>query len=177
MSTDINLLLRTDEESLRQKKIIKILNSVAIGSLIVVGIISITIFILIQVVGPSSAKKEQQDVLEKISQFQDRQNKLYVLNNRIENVGDILKIRRNISKTMSELLAEIPADVSVNNFIIDDKSVTISGESKSLSPIADLISNLSDMVYKKEIIKSLTLSSLALNTDGSAFEITVKSDL
>jgi malonyl CoA-acyl carrier protein transacylase len=78
---------------------------------------------------------------------------------------------------MSELLAEIPADVSVNNFIIDDKSVTISGESKSLSPIADLINNLSDMVYKKEIIKSLTLSSLALNTDGSAFEITVKSDL
>jgi len=69
MSTDINLLLRTDEESLRQKKIIKILNSVAIGSLIVVGIISISIFILIQVVGPSSAKKEQQDVLEKYLNF------------------------------------------------------------------------------------------------------------
>ena len=31
--------------------------------------------------------------------------------------------------------------------------------------------------YKKEIIKSQTLSSLALNTGGNAFEITLKSDL
>ena len=78
---------------------------------------------------------------------------------------------------MSELLTKIPADVSVSSFIIDDKSVTVRGESKSLSPIAELISNLSDMVYKKEIIKSLTLNSLALNTSGNAFEVTIKSDL
>jgi Tfp pilus assembly protein PilN len=177
MSTDINLLLRTDEESLKQKKRIKILNFIAIGSLIGVGLISLGIFILIQIVNPASVKKEQQNVLIKISQLQDRQSKLFVLNNRIENIGNILKIRRNISKTMSELLTKIPADVSVSSFIIDDKSVTVRGESKSLSPIAELISNLSDMVYKKEIIKSLTLNSLALNTSGNAFEVTIKSDL
>jgi len=177
MITDINLLLRTDEESLKRKKRIRILNFVAAGLLIIVGLISLVVFLLIQGANPPSLKKEQNDVLKKISQFQDRQSKLFILNNRIDNIDKILKTRKDISKTMNELLAKIPDNFSINSFEINDQSIILTGESNSLYSIAQLINNLTDMVYKKEILKSLTLSSLALDSSSNTYQVSLKSDL
>ncbi|MDP2585381.1 MAG: hypothetical protein Q8P29_00715 [Candidatus Levybacteria bacterium] len=177
MSANINLLLRTDEESLKQKRRIKILNFTAVASLIGIGLISLGIFILIQVVNPKSLKKEQEDVLGRISQFQSRQVKLFVLNNRVENIEKILKVRRDISKTMNGLLERMPSGLSVEDFVIDDKLVIVVGQSKSLYTIGEFVNNLTDMVKKKEIIKSLTLSSLSFDESKNAYQISVKSEL
>ena len=177
MNANINLLLRTNEESLKRRKRIKILNFAAVGSLLSVGLISLGIFILIQVINPGSIRKEQENVSRKLTQLQSRQAKLFVLNNRIENIDKILKTRKNLSKTMSGLLAKIPSNLSLNDFEVDDKSVIITGQSKSLSVIGEFINNLTDMVHKKEIIKSLTLKSLILDESKSAYQISVKSDL
>jgi len=177
MSTDINLLLRTNEESLKRKKRIKILNFAAIASLICIGLVSLIIFILIQTANPTAIKKEQEDVLGKISQFQDRQSKLFILNNRIENINKILKTRKDLSKTMNELLAKMPSNLSINNFEINNASIIIAGQSKSLYTIAEFINNLTDMVYRKEIIKSLTLNSLVLDAGSKTYQVSVKSDL
>ena len=177
MSTDINLLLRTDEESLKQKRRIKILNFTAVASLIGVGLISLGIFILIQIVNPESLKKEQEDMLGRISQFQNRQVKLFVLNNRVENIEKILKIRKDLSKAMNGLLAKIPSNFSIDTFEIDDKMVIIAGQSNSLFTIGEFINNLTDMVRNKEIIKSLMLNSLVMDEGKNAYQISVKSEM
>lgn len=177
MNANINLILRTDEQSSKRKKRIKILNFIAFASLIGIGLVSLSIFILIQAINLSSVKKAQEDVLQKMSQFQNRQAKLFVLNNRVENIGKILETRKDLSKTMNGLLAKIPGQLSVDNFEVDDKSVIISGQSRSLSVIGEFINNLTDMVRKKEIIKSLTLSSLILDENRNTYQVSVKSEL
>ena len=177
MSTNINLLLRTDEESLKQKRRIKILNFTAVASLIGVGLISLGIFILIQIVNPESLKKEQEDMLGRISQFQNRQVKLFVLNNRVENIEKILKIRKDLSKAMNGLLAKIPSNFSIDTFEIDDKMVIIAGQSNSLFTIGEFINNLTDMVHNKEIIKSLMLNSLVMDEGKNTYQISVKSEM
>lgn len=177
MNTTINLLLRTDEESLKRKKKIKIFNLAAAASLIGIGLISIIIFVLLQVISPKSIKKEQEDVIEKMSRFQSRQVKLFIFNNRVENIDKILKIRKDLSKTTSSLLAKIPSGLSIDNLEVDDKSIIISGQSKSLLTISEFIDNLTDMVHKKEIIKSLTLISLLLDENRSTYQVSIKSEL
>lgn len=177
MSADINLLLRTDEESLKRKKRIKILNLTAAIFLVGVGLISLIIFISIQVINPESIRKEQGDVLRKLSGFQSRQLKLFVLNNRAENIDEILKTRKDLSKTMGGLLAKIPDQLSIENFEIDSKSIVIAGHSKSLFVIGEFINNLTDMVLKKEIIKSLTLSYLILDEGKNTYQVSIKSGL
>ncbi|MBF8249677.1 MAG: hypothetical protein HW400_278 [Candidatus Levybacteria bacterium] len=177
MNTNINLLLRTDKESLKQKNRIRILNSVAVITLIIVVSISLGIFMLVQAANPESIKKEQADVIGKISQFQTRQAKLFIINNRVENIDEILKTRKDLTKTMSSLLAKIPRDLSVDNFEIDGSTVLITGQSNSLVAIGEFINNLTDMARKKEIIKSLTLNSLSLNVSGNSYQISVKSKL
>jgi Tfp pilus assembly protein PilN len=177
MSTNINLLLHTDGESLKQNKIKRLFYFIAVGSLMVVCLIAVTVFVLIKAVNPESIKKQQEEVLAQISQFQNRQVKLLILSNRIETVEKILKTRRDLPKITSGLLAKIPTDLSIDNLEVDSKTVVVSGQSKSLSAIGEFIDNLTDMAHRKEIIKSLTLSSLAFDGDKSTYQISVKSGL
>lgn len=177
MSTNINLLVRTDEESLKLKKRIKILNFAAITSLVCICLATLGIFILIQAANLPGIKKEQEDILRKTSQYKSRQAKLFVLNNRVENIDRILKIRKNLSTTTSSLLTKVPGNLLVEGFEVDDKSVMITGQSKSLFVIGEFISNLTDMVRKKEVIKSLTLNSLTLDEGQSIYQFSLKSEL
>jgi len=177
MSTDINLLLVTDEESLKRKKRVRILNFAAAASLIGVGLASLGVFLLIRAIDPSPILAEQKDVLGKMSQLENRQAKLFILNNRVENIDKVLKIRKDLSKVTSGLLAKIPSDLSIDDFEVNDKSVIMTGQSRSLSAIGEFINNLTDMVYKKEIIKSLTINSLALDESRNSYRISVKSEL
>lgn len=177
MNTNINLLLRTDEESLRQKKRLKILNYIAITSLIGIGLISLVIFLLIQITGPESINKEQISVLGKISQFQNKPAKVFVLNNRLENIDKVMKIKNDLSKTMGSILAKVPNNLFINGFEVDGVSVILSAESKSLFAIGEFINNLTDMVRKKEIIKSLILNSLIFDDAKNTYQVLVKSEL
>jgi hypothetical protein len=177
MSANINLLLRTDEESLKRKKRIKILNFVAAVSLISVCLISVGIFVSIKIINIGSIKKEWENVQAQMSQFQNRQSKLYILNNRVKNVDEILRTRKDFAKVTNGLIARMPSQFIVDSLVIDDKSVIIFGRSMSLYVIGEFIDNLTDMARKKEIIKSLTLSSLILDQSRNVYQVSVKSEL
>jgi hypothetical protein len=177
MSTNINLLLRTDKESLAQKKRIKLLKFSAIWSLVAIGLISLGLFILVQAVNVGSIEKERKDVLAKMSEYQNRQYKLFALNDRIENIDSLLKTKNDLSKIAKSLLMKIPGDLFIGGFEVNSGSVVIAGQSKSLSVIGEFINNLTDMVNKKEIIKSLTLRSLALDSGQNVYQVSIESDL
>jgi len=179
MNTDINLLSHTDEETLRKNKSTKIFNLIAAVFLIGVCLISVSIFIMISTVNAESKsiRKEQADVLKKMSKFQDRQVKLFILSNRVENIDKLLQTRRDFPKISNGLLVKVPSDLSLSSFEINDSSVIISGESKSLLTISEFIGNLTDMARRKEIIKSLTLNSLVLDDSDNTYVIIVSSQL
>ena len=176
MSTNINLLVRTDKETARHKKRVRLFNFAAIVSLIVVGLVYFGIAVLIQVVNPGSIEKEHQDLLGKMAKLQNREKTLFTLNNRIENIEKIMKASDTISTKANSLFAKIPNQLSLDNFELDNKSVIIVGQSNSLSAIGEFISNLTDMARKKEVIKSLTLNSLNLDADKNIYNISVRSE-
>lgn len=175
--TDINFLLRRDEESLKRQKRVKILNFISVMLLIGIGVMSLIIFLLIQITNVSSIKKEQEDILRKISQFQNRKTKLFVLDNRINNIQEILEKRKDLSKVTSGLLTKTPARLSIENLQIDDKVISLTAQSTSLFAIGEFINNLTDMVRKKEIISSLTLDSLVFDESKNSYQVSIKSEL
>lgn len=177
MSANINLLIQTDEESVRRRKRVKVFNLSAAVFLICVGLISLVIFLLIQAVNTAALKREQEEILAKMSQFQNRQARLFILNDRIQNIDQILSGRKDFAKTMNNLLTKIPSNLSIDNFELDDGSIVIAGQSKSLSTIGEFINNLTDMVRNKEVIKSLTLNSLTLDGGKNTYQVSVRSTL
>ncbi len=177
MNTNINLLLHTNEESLRRLKRVKKLNFIAVMFLVGVGCLSLLTFLSTQIINPSGIKREQNGVIEKISQFQDRQAKLFVLNNRINNIEKILEKRIDLPKALNALLAKTPGRLFIEDLEVDDKTVIMTAKSTSLLAIGELINNLTDMVRKKEIIRSLTLSTLVFDEAKNFYQVSIKADL
>ena len=177
MSADINLLLNKDEQEIKRLWRVKTLNFVAVMLLIGLGVISLFIFLLIQVISSSSIKKEQDDVLRKISQFKNREAKLFIQDNRINNITEILAKRKDLSKVSSVLLAKIPNRLFVESLTVDDKTVSMTTQSTSLFAIGEFINNLTDMVRKKDTIKSLTIVTLVFDETRNSYQVSVKSDL
>lgn len=177
MNTNINLLLHTDEESLKRQKRVKILNLIAVMFLIGVGAISLLTFLLTQTINSSAILKEQNDVIEKISQFRDRQAKLFVLHNRIDNVEKVLEKRIDLSNVISGLLVKTPDRLFIEDLEVNDKTVSLTAKSTSLAAIGELINNLTDMVRKKEIITSLILNTLVFDEGKNSYQVSIKSEL
>lgn len=178
MSADINFLLHKDEESLRRKRKIKIFNLIAALFLIGVGSISLVIFLLIQAINVPSIKREQDDILRKISQFKGRQAKLLVAADRVNNIQELLDKRKKLPKAMNAILAKTSAsNLQITDFELDSKAITLTSQSSSLFYIGTLINNLTDMVRKKEIINSLTLQSLVYDESKNSYSISLRSEL
>lgn len=177
MSADINLLLGKDEQETKRLSRVKTLNFVAVMLLTGLAIISLFIFLLIQVISSPSIKKEQDDILRKISQLKNREAKLFIQENRINNITEILEKRKDLPKVSKVLLAKVPARLFVESLEIDDKKISMTAQSTSLSSIGELINNLTDMVRKKEIIKSLTVNTLIFDETKNSYQVSVKSDL
>lgn len=181
MTTNINLLVQKDEHSLSRDKNIKILNIIAIFSIISIFVVSIIIFVLIQLANPETVRRKQDEVLSEISKYQEKQAKLFVINNRVESIDGILKSRKDFPKLMKGLLGRIPGGIRTTEFEIkfepSDNKVVMSGEADSLLTMAELINNMSELAKRKEFIKSLTLTNLKFNEANKYYEISIKSQL
>ena len=177
MNTNINLLLHADEQELRRRKRVKSLNFIAIMFLVGVGGISLLLFFLIQIINPLSIKREQSDIREKISKLQNKQAKLFVLNDRIDNIEKILQKRIDLGRVTNSLLAKTPGRLFIEDLEVDDKAVVLIAQSTSLLAIGELINNLTDMVRKKEIISSLTLSTLVFDEGKNSYQVSIKAEL
>lgn len=177
MSTNINLLLRNDEEKLKKLSKVKKFNFAAFAFLIGIGVISLIIFLSIQIVNPSSVKKEKEDVLKKILEFEERRAKLFIVNDRINNIQKLLEKRKDLSLTIEAILAKIPSGFSIEGLEVDGSIISLTANSTSLFSIGEFINNLTDMVRKKEIISSLTLTNLAFDQNKNIYQVSIKSSL
>ena len=174
MNTNINLLIQTNEESLRRQKRVKRLNFIAAALLVGVSAMSLIIFLLIQIISPSAILREQNNIIKKISQFQNKQAKLFILNDRVENIEKILAKRKDLARITNVMLAKTPSRLFIEDLEVDDKTIIITAYSASLSAIGELINNLTDMVHKKEIINSLTLNTLVFDEGKNSYQVSVK---
>lgn len=184
MSTNINLLLSKENELPKRKKKARILSIIAAFFLTAIAIFSLFTFLAIRSTNLDLIKEEQNETLRKISKFQAKQAKLFILGDRIKNIQEIFAKRKqaiekkqNLAKMTSGLLAAIPQGLTVENLEVNEENILISGSSKSLFTIGEFINNLTNMVYKKEIINSLTLTTLVFKENENIYQVSTKSDL
>lgn len=177
MSSDINLLIKTDAKLLKQKKRLNIFRIIAVGFLVAVLLISTSIYLLNQRLSNSSIKKDQDSLLNQMLAVRKRQAKLTTINNRINNVSDLLKKRVDTHKIVNTLLGKVPDGISVEALEFAEKTISIKISSESLRPVDELINNLIGMGRKKEIINALTLDSLDVTEATGKYIVSIKASL
>lgn len=177
MNTNINLIQPADKEFLEHQKRIRAANIVAVAFPILVGAMSLIIFLITQAIDPVSIRKQQEEVISEISKLQDKKINLFILNNRLDNIAGFIKNRRDFSENINTLLSRMPENVIIQRLEMDDKDLTFTISSASLRAIDDLINTLIDMAEKKEIISSVVLDTLTFNENDISYSVSLKSEL
>lgn len=166
MSSDINLLIKEDVKLLKQKKRVKVFRDIAIGSLVMVLLISGSIYLLNRRSSSSSIKKDQDSFLNQMLNFRKKEAKLTIVNNRINNIDSVLNKRIDTYRIVSTLLGKVPDGISVDNLEFSGKTIAIQVSSSSLHPVDEFINNLIAMAERKELINVLILNSLDAGETG-----------
>ena len=177
MNNDINLLSDINKALEREQRSAKILKIVGLISLIFVGLSSLAVFILGNQFSISSIEAEQKSVLQKISALNKKEAKVFIINNRLKSISDILSKRKDYYRITNSVLQAIPSGISVDKLTVDDKKISLMASSDSLLSLNTLISKLIEMAKRKEIITSLTLNSLSLNQKTSRYSVFFDADM
>lgn len=176
MNSDINLVSSKTQQVEAELKRIKALKIAAIGSLAVVGLISILLFIITVTLPVSSVKKNQEQTLSNISALHEKLTKYTLIDDRVNNIEGIINSRKDYTKLLNTLLDKLPPDLTVDSMIIDAGTFTFVVSGQSLTPIDNFIEDVRILGNKENIIKNLSIQSLIVNAGGAKYILTLQAD-
>lgn len=173
MNSNINLILSKEGQSFKKKKRIKLLNSIALGLLLVVAAVSVVLFILNTLNPLSSIKKDQLATINNIATLKERSGKLVMVNDRLKNISEINQ-KRKIFSSLIDYLISLLGDLKINFLEIDNKSISFSVTSNSLLEENQFLQKLIEKSSKKEMIKDLMIDSLTVNEKTGLYLLTLR---
>jgi len=177
---EINLVAGKGAKKYDEKKL-RLVRIVAVLSLVVATLLSISLFLLNTKFSVAAIKREQTQIITRIASYNTRAAKLSIVNNRVIEISEIKKQSRDFTEFMNVILNMKPDDIFVNSFEIEEKTATISISSTSLLPISDFINEL--IKYSKKntsqnpTITKVTIESLSANNKSGEFSMTVILDM
>lgn len=174
MNSDINLLKKESRTQEKRVKILRIISVVAAGT---VAIFSIALFVFNRQSTLDPIKREQNVVLQNLSFLSEKEAKLSLLNDRLNNLENILGFRKNYIKSVNSIIDELPSDVSTTSLSLDKDGILLIASSNSLSSINTFLNSLIDLSEKKHLIKDLIIESLTVGTTGIRYSLSIKAKL
>ena len=185
MSKDINLLVVRDKEKDKSKKGLKAVRITAVFSLIAVAVFSLILYYLNQKIYPQDLKNEYDSLLSNISTLHNREAKLAIINNRIENISEILgnrdkgksaSKREDYSNIISKFSDKIPDELKIESLKIDKKTIILSLSASSLKVIDEFINGIITLGAEK-VISVLILDSLTANQESGTYSLSMTANL
>ncbi len=177
MSNDINLVSNKDAAFLKAEKRLKQIKVVAVISLVVVALISVLIFIINSQTSLASIKKDENSTLQSISYLNKKAAKLAIINNRLEDISDILQKRKNYTGAINALLQLMPPGVSTTALELNKNDVVLVVNSSSLLSIDKFLNSIIDLSSKKQVISSVIIESLVVNNKTGIYSLSIKTTL
>src|SRR3989344_1802795 len=162
MSKEINLVLQEGIEELKQKRKLRRFRIAAVSSLIVVLVISLSLYLL-KLNLSSGLEERKNSLLSQLAPLRNKEAKLKIVNDRIRNISSIQGTRKDISKIVDEILTAMPKQMSIENLEFEETSVLLEASSNSLVLIDDFINNLIEMGEQKRVVRTMILDSLGFD--------------
>lgn len=176
MNSDINLVSSKTHQLEIELKRLKALKIIAVGSLAVVVLVSMLLFIITVTLPVSSVKKDQEQTLSNISVLHEKLIKYSLINDRLNNIAGVIKSRKDYSKITNAMLNKLPADLSVDAMTIDAGTFTLVISGDSLTPIDNFIEDAVVLGDKEDTIKNLVIQSLVANADTGKYTLILQAD-
>lgn len=174
MNNAINLLPKTKEtKTVHHSSRIKVVRALAMGSLFLVVIFSIVLFILVNFSPLPSLQEEEQERLTEFSRSRPKMAKIVLMNDRLGDISKILKKRTYYNLAIDQMQAELPVDARIDMLKIDKQAISVTVTSGSLLSLENFLENISKLTEQKKFIGQLTLSKLTANTQNAQYSLSL----
>lgn len=173
MNNYINLVQSKDEERLKEKKRVRILNLIAASVLTVTVLCAITVFIISSQFSLASIKRDQNTAIYGMSQLKDKAGKLIMVNDRLKGISDVMEKRKDYSTASNSLLKYIPKGVSVKVFSLNKDTFGMTVSSSSLASIDTFLDSLIELSAQKRIISNLVMDGIIVNTKNGQYMLSI----
>lgn len=177
MNDSINLVSGKSYQLEKELKRLKIIRIAAITSLVFVSLISISLFIITVTLPMSAVKKNQQQALSGIGTLHKKLIKHALINDRVKNIADIMKKRKNYSEISDALFSKASSDLSIDAFSVESGTVILTVSGVSLIPLNKFIDDLIILGDKGKIIKNVSIQSLILNVSTGKYSLSMQADV
>ena len=177
MSESINLVSGKSYQLEKELKRLKIIRIAAVTSLVFVSFISILLFIITVTLPISAVKKDQQQTLSNIGVLDKKLIKFSLINDRINNISDIMKKRKNYSLISDSLFSKAPSNLSIDDFSIESDKVNLTVSDTSLITINQFIDDIIIFGDTGKIIKNVSIQSLILNVSSGKYSLSMQADV
>ncbi len=173
MFDDINLAVGKSQGKPRKERIERV-KLISFSLLFAVTAISIILFLVNFRYSTAPIRKQQDQIKQSLSPYNDTVAKIYILNSRLSDISSLLKSRKSYSDNFSKLINLTGSGITVTNYEVKSEGgVTMSLSSASLSDIDKFLNDaikLSDdgaigSVTLTNLEKSDTQYSLAITTN------------
>lgn len=178
MSKDINLVSIKDSGEIKHKKKVRLARIIAMVSLISVSALTASLFILSNQISLARIKSDQSSVLQGISSLRIKAAKLTLLNNRLNDTSEIVKIRHNYTTQVNSVLEVLPERATLKVLEIDEEDgFNVTVEAISLLSINEFIDGITEITNKKTTFTRLRVENIIFNEKVGIYSVSLKADL
>lgn len=171
MSANINLISRTsleDSKTSRQKK----LKNYSFILLFLVGFASLLIFLINYRFSVNYVRKQQQDLIKKISIYDETALKIILLNSRLSEISQVLSDRPKNTGLVREIVKGQTGSLVMDEFSLDASGITVKLSSRSLLSLNEFLNNLLKLIQSKSI-SSININSFSYDGKSYLMEVAI----
>lgn len=172
MSIDINLINKETSENSKDVRLRKI-KSISFITLFVVGLLSIVLFLINFRFSANYVKRQQNELITGLSPYDETASKIFLLNQRLSDISEILSNRKKHHKKASKIIENIPTTVVITEFRIDDSGIQIEVSSSSLLQLNNFLNNILSLSESK-FIESVVFDGLSYSKSEFLMKIRAK---
>ena len=177
MDANINLLAQKKGSILSSEKTLARVRVIAIVCVALLISSWIGVFLLNQVNSPASLQVQQQSLTATVTASKQKTIDQLQLLDRLGHISTILKNRSLLQNNITLVEKQIPDNVELTTFAIDDKLLSLTARSSDLNAVNDVIVHMTALMQSKKLIKTLTIDGITADQKTGKYLLTIDATL
>lgn len=174
---DINLLQQRKLGFFSEERLLLIARIGAVVSVVLVLSLSILFFLLSKDPAAAQQDVDKAQTLAQLTLLHSKTAKYLILIDRTTKIQQLEGKRIALGQTISDLVKEVPAEVTITTFAIDRKTYSLSILSTNVSLLGKIVDNFSNLVSSGKVIKDVTVQGIISDEKGQNYVLTLSGDL
>jgi Tfp pilus assembly protein PilN len=175
--SSINLVSPKNEQLEKEQARLRMVKMLALVIMALVVVIAVLVFVVNLTLPINSIKHDENVTLANISSQHKKLVQYYLVEDRVNNLSNMVANRQKLPNTVDALLAAIPQELSVVSMQVDAKSVSLIVSGDSLVPMNTFIDDITALGGQKNVLKNVVVQQLSLDVKNSRYSISVQADV